>query len=522
MSFPAVNRFVRPAVKTLPVDGVLHPLTLVKKQPYNSASVLYGSVTISCTHPVCGWTPLTPVLSFAGTNYSPKKIDRMQNKQITLTSCFSTALMVLICTAGKAQSATAFAAQHAGDKSSTAIRPYHIHVPEAAVADLKRRIQTTRWPDMETVKDQSQGVQLAKLQQLVNYWGAGYSWRRAEAKLNALPEFVTTIDGLDIQFVHIRSKYPNAMPLLITHGWPGSVFELLKVVGPLTDPTAYGGRAEDAFDLVLPSMPGYGFSGRPTGTGWGPDQIARAWDILMKRLGYTHYVSQGGDWGSVIADAMGRQAPAGLLAIHVNMPATVPKEIASILNSGGPVPAGLSTSEQAAFASLNNLYKRGGGYAGMMVTRPQTIGYALGDSPSGLAAWFLDKFNDWTYSGGDAGKVLTKDDMLDDISLYWLTNTAASSARLYWENNNNNFNAEEQMTADIKIPVAVTVFPGEIYRAPKTWTEQSYHTLIYFHEVSNGGHFAAWEQPQLFATEMRAAFRPLRASLPLEKTLSSK
>jgi pimeloyl-ACP methyl ester carboxylesterase len=449
-------------------------------------------------------------------------MERMQNKQNRLTGTLSTAVLVLSCATGSAQSPALESAQVAGDNSSTAIRPYHIHVSEAAIADLRRRVKATRWPDQETVKDQSQGVQLVKLQQLVSYWGTAYHWRNAEAKLNALPEFVTTIDGLDIQFVHIRSRHPNAMPLLITHGWPGSVFELLKVVGPLTDPTAFGGRAEDAFDLVLPSMPGYGFSGRPKGTGWGPDQIARAWDILMKRLGYTHYVSQGGDWGSVIADAMGRQAPAGLLGIHVNMPATVPIEIARVLNSGDPAPAGLSASEQAAFASLSNLYKRGGGYAGMMVTRPQTIGYALGDSPSGLAAWFLDKFNDWTYSGGDAGKVLTQDEMLDDISLYWLTNTAASSARLYWENNNNNFNAREQKTADIKIPVAVTVFPGEIYRAPKSWTERSYPNLIYFHEVGNGGHFAAWEQPELFATEMRAAFRPLRASLPLNHALSSK
>ncbi|MDB5091700.1 MAG: Soluble epoxide hydrolase, partial [Mucilaginibacter sp.] len=291
---------------------------------------------------------------------------------------------------------------------------------------------------------------------------------------------------------------------------PGSVFELLKIIGPLTDPVAYGGRAEDAFDVVIPSMPGYGFSEKPKGTGWGPDRIAGAWDVLMKRLGYTHYVSQGGDWGSVVADAMARQKPAGLLGIHVNMPATVPADVAKALKNGDPEPAGLSAKEKAAFKSLNYLYSKGGGYAGIMVTRPQTLGYGLSDSPTGLASFFLDKFNDWTYSGGDAEKVLTKDEILDDITLYWLTNTAASSAQLYWENNTNNFNVAEQRTAEITIPVAVTVFPGEIYQAPKSWTERSYHHLIYFHEVNNGGHFAQWEQPQLFAEELRAAFKSLR------------
>jgi pimeloyl-ACP methyl ester carboxylesterase len=394
--------------------------------------------------------------------------------------------------------------------ASTEIRPFHIKVDKAAISSLRKRVKDTRWPDKETVTDQSQGVRLEKIQQLVKYWGTDYDWRKAEAKLNALPQFVTNIDGLDIQFVHIRSKHPNAMPLIITHGWPGSIFELLKIVDPLTNPTAYGGRAEDAFDLVLPSMPGYGFSEKPKGTGWGADHIAQAWDVLMKRLGYKHYVAQGGDWGSVIADAMARQKPEGLLGIHVNMPATVPADVAIALKNGDPAPAGLSDKEQAAFKSLNNLYTRGGGYAGMMVTRPQTLGYGLSDSPAGLAAFFYDKFNDWTYSGGDADKSLTKDEMLDDITLYWLTNTAASSAQLYWENNNNNFNVVEQKTAEISIPVAVTVFPGEIYQAPRSWTERSYKNLIYFNEVKKGGHFAAWEEPELFATEMRAAFRSLR------------
>ncbi len=395
-------------------------------------------------------------------------------------------------------------------KNSEAIRPYHISVNQEAITDLKNRVNATRWPQQETVTDQSQGVKLAQIQRLVKYWGTDYDWHKAEAKLNALPQYVTNIDGLNIQFIHIKSKHKNALPLIITHGWPGSVFELLKVVGPLTDPTAYGGKAEDAFDLVIPSMPGYGFSERPKGTGWGPEKIGNAWDVLMKRLGYKHYVSQGGDWGSVIADAMARQAPEGLLAIHVNMPATVPADVAKALRDGDPVPAGLSAKEKAAFASLNKLYTKGGGYAGMMVTRPQTLGYGLTDSPVGLASFFLDKFNEWTYSGGDAEKSLTKDEMLDDISLYWLTNTANSSANLYWENNTNNFNVVEQRTTEIKIPVAVTVFPGEIYQAPKSWTEKAYKNLIYFNEVNKGGHFASWEEPQLFAEEMRAAFKSVR------------
>ncbi len=399
---------------------------------------------------------------------------------------------------------------HETTPTSFAIRPFRINVPEEALVDLRRRVTATRWPDRETVTDRSQGAQLAKIQELVRYWGTDYDWRKVEAQLNALPQFLTEIDGLDIHFLHVRSRHPNALPLIITHGWPGSILELLKVIGPLTDPTAHGGRAEDAFDLVIPSMPGYGFSGKPQGTGWNPDRMARAWDELVRRLGYTRYVSQGGDWGSVVSDVMARQAPAGLLGIHVNMPATVPPEVAKALKDGDPAPSGLSAEEKAAFEQLDALYTKGSGYAAMMVTRPQTLGYSLADSPGGLAAWFYDKFADWTDSGGDAEKALTRDEMLDDITLYWLTNTAASSARLYWENNNNNFNAVEQKTADISIPVAVTVFPGEIYRAPKSWAERAYHKLIYFNEVDKGGHFAAWEQPELFATEIRAAFRPLR------------
>lgn len=394
--------------------------------------------------------------------------------------------------------------------ATDAIRPFHVNVPESTLTDLRQRISATRWPDQETVTDRTQGVKLNQIQNLVKYWGTDYDWRKAEAKLNALPQFIINIDGLDIHFIHVRSKNPNALPIIITHGWPGSVFELLKIVGPLTDPEAYGGKASDAFDVVIPSMPGYGFSEKPKTAGWGPDRIGKAWDVLMKRLGYKNYVAQGGDWGSVIADAMGRQKFSGLIGIHVNMPATVPAEVAKLLNSGAPAPANLSVKEKAAYKSLSYLYTKGAGYAGIMVTRPQTIGYSLSDSPVGLAAFFLDKFNDWTYSGGNAEKVLTKDEILDDITLYWLTNTGNSSAQLYWENNNNNFNAVEQRTHEISVPVAISVFPGEIYQAPKTWAEPAYPKLIYFHEASNGGHFAQWEQPQIFAEELRAAFKTLR------------
>ena len=307
------------------------------------------------------------------------------------------------------------------------IRPFNVQVPQAALDDLRRRINATRWPDKETVADRSQGTQLAKLQELVRYWGTDYDWRKVEAKLNALPQFITTIDGLDIHFIHVRSRHPNALPVIITHGWPGSVTEQLKVIGPLTDPTAHGGRAQDAFDVVIPSMPGYGFSGKPTATGWNPDRIARAWAELMKRLGYTRYVAQGGDWGSPVSSAMARQAPAGLLGIHINLPATVPPDVAAVLASGGPAPAGLSEKERAAFDSLDTFYKMRRAYGAMMGTRPQVIGQALTDSPAGLAAFMYD------YNNGEPERLLTKDDFLDNVTLYWLTNTATSSARLYWE-----------------------------------------------------------------------------------------
>ena len=386
-----------------------------------------------------------------------------------------------------------------------AIRPFRINVPEESLVDLRRRLATTRWLGQETVSDQSQGVQLATMKKLVQYWQTNYDWRKVEARLNSLPQFVTEIDGLDIQFAHIRSRHANALPMIMTHGWPGSIIELLKVIGPLTDPTAHGGRAEDAFHLVLPSLPGYGFSAKPQGTGWGFLRIARAWALLMERLGYERYVSQGGDHGSVVSDWMARQAPPGLLGIHLTMPATVPEDVAKALNDGDPAPSGLSDAEKAAFAQLDAFYKKGCGYSAMMVTRPQTLGYGLADSPAGQAAWMYDKFAAWTQSGGEPQRVLTLDDMLDDISLYWLTDSATSAAQLYWENNANNFNA-----VDISLPAAITVFPGEIYRTPRSWAERSYHKLIYWHEAEKGGHFAAWEQPQIFATEIRASFRSLR------------
>jgi pimeloyl-ACP methyl ester carboxylesterase len=387
-----------------------------------------------------------------------------------------------------------------------AIRPFQVHIPEEQLADLRRRVTATRWPDKETVGDRSQGPQLANLQALVRYWGSDYDWRKAEARLNALPQFMTSIDGLDIHFIHVRSRHPNALPLIITHGWPGSVLEQLKVIEPLTDPTAHGGKAEDAFDVVIPSMPGYGFSSRPTEAGWDPDRIGRAWGVLMNRLGYTRYVAQGGDWGSPISTAMARQAPAGLLGIHVNLPATIPPDVAAVLAAGGPAPAGLSEKERAAFDSLDTFYKKNRAYSVMMGSRPQMIGYALTDSPVGLAAFMYD------YNNGEPERLLSKDEMLDNITLYWLTNTAASSARLYWENHSNILSAAAQKTAEISIPVAITVFPEELYRAPETWARRAFRNLIYFHEVDKGGHFAAWEQPELFSAELRAAFKPLRKS----------
>jgi pimeloyl-ACP methyl ester carboxylesterase len=389
------------------------------------------------------------------------------------------------------------------------IRPFRLNVPEEQLVDLRRRIAATRWPDKETVADRSQGTQLAKLQELIRYWGTGYDWRKVEAKLNGLPQFITEIDGLDIHFIHVSSRHPNALPMIMTHGWPGSPLELLKVIGPLTDPTAHGGKAEDAFHLVLPTYPGYGFSGKPKGTNWGPDHVARAWHELMQRLGYQRYVSQGGDWGAIISQVMAVQAPAGLLGIHTNMPGTVPQSVLRLIRNRDPAPSSFSDTEKAAFASLEYFYRKGFGYAEMMNTRPQTLGYGLADSPVGMLAFFYDKFAEWTYSGGQPERALTRDEMLDDVTLYWLTNTGTSSSRSYWDaaqGGGGPFNAIEIT----KVPVAVTIFPGEIYRAPRSWAEQNFHKLIYWNEVSKGGHFAAWEEPDLFSAEMRAAFRSLR------------
>jgi pimeloyl-ACP methyl ester carboxylesterase len=403
--------------------------------------------------------------------------------------------------------------QLAAETTGDAIRPFRIKVSERDLDDLRRRIAATRWPDHETVNDQSQGAQLAKLQELVRYWGTTYDWRKTEAKLNALPQFITTIDGVDIHFIHVRSRHPNALPIIISHGWPGSIIEQLKIIGPLTDPTAHGGRAEDAFDVVIPSLPGYGFSGKPTGAGWDPDRIARAWAELMQRLGYARYVAQGGDWGAPICGAMARQGAAGLLGIHINLPATVPPEVAAVLG-GGPAPAGLSEKERAVLEGLRtNAMKGNSAYFTMMTARPQTVGYGAADSPAGLAAWILvhPGFAQWNY-GSNPEQSPTKDDVLDNITLYWLTNTATSAARLYWENGARGsvIVAAAQKTGEISLPVAITVFPDDVYRAPETWARRAYRNLIYFHEADKGGHFAAWEQPEIFTAELRTAFAPLR------------
>ncbi|PVE21986.1 multidrug MFS transporter [Microvirga sp. KLBC 81] len=395
----------------------------------------------------------------------------------------------------------------------TAVRPFAFHAPQAALDELRRRIAATRWPEKETVADSSQGVPLATMEELARYWATDYDWRKVEAKLNALPQFITEIDGLDIHFIHVRSNHQNALPVIITHGWPGSVLEQIKLIGPLTDPTAHGGKAEDAFDVVIPSMPGYGFSGKPTSTGWGPERIARAWAELMKRLGYTRYVAQGGDWGAFVVDQMGLQAPAGLLGIHTNMPATVPADVDKALLAGGPAPSGLSADEQRAYEQLVRTFKQVD-YARLMGSRPQTL-YGIADSPVGLAAWLLDhndadgqpaaavatSLNRTTSTTGE----LTRDEILDNITLYWLTNTGVSASRLYWEYKGGFFDAK-----GVSIPVAVTVFPGEQYEAPRSWTERAYPKLIYYNRVEKGGHFAAWEQPMIFAQELRTAFRSLR------------
>ena len=401
---------------------------------------------------------------------------------------------------------TLTSATQAADKN--AIRPFHVNVPEAELTELRRRINETRWPEREPVTDQSQGVQLATMQKLAHHWGTKYDWRRCEAQLKALPHFITEIDGLDIHFIHVRSKHDSALPLIVTHGWPGSIIEQLKIIDPLTNPTAHGASASDAFHLVIPSMPGYGFSGKPTTTGWGPDRIARAWAVLMKRLGYSRYVAQGGDWGAVIVDLMGVQAPAELLGIHTNMAGAVPPDIDKAAFTGAPPPPDLSAEERHAYDRLVFFYAKGLAYALEMGSRPQTL-YGIADSPVGLAGWILDhdalsyELIARVFDGQPEG--LSRDDILDNITHYWLTNTAVSSSRLYWENKLS-FVAPK----NVAIPVAVSVFPDEIYTVSRRWAERAYPKLIHYNKLDKGGHFAAWEQPKLFSEEVRTGLRSLR------------
>jgi pimeloyl-ACP methyl ester carboxylesterase len=401
-----------------------------------------------------------------------------------------------------------FAGAAVAADSASAIRPFQVRVPETDLADLRRRLQAARWPEREIVDDTTQGVRLATIQALARYWTDDYDWRQCEARLNALPQFVTEIDGVDIHFIHVRSKHPAALPIIVTHGWPGSVIEQLKIIGPLTDPTSHGGVASDAFDVVIPSLPGYGFSGKPTVIGWDPIRIARAWSVLMTRLGYTRYLAQGGDWGNAVTEQMALQTPPGLIGIHTNMPATLPDAVSKALAAGGPAPAGLTGDERYAWDQLDFFWKHGLGYAQEMSNRPQTL-YALADSPIGLAAWMLDhdaRSYDLiarVFDGRSEG--LSKQDIVDNVTLYWLTNTAVSSARLYWESKLAFFAPKGVM-----LPTAVSAFPDEIYTAPRSWTEKAYPKLIYYNRLAKGGHFAAWEQPGAFTNELRAGFRSLR------------
>jgi pimeloyl-ACP methyl ester carboxylesterase len=406
-----------------------------------------------------------------------------------------------------AQSSSATQRSAAAEKGD-AIHPFRVNIPKSDITELRRRINATRFPERETVTDQSQGVQLATIQKLARYWGTEYDWRKCEAKLKALPHFMTEIDGLDIHFIHVRSKHADALPLIVTHGWPGSVIELQKIIDPLTNPTAHGGNASDAFDLVIPSLPGFGFSGKPTTTGWDPPRIARAWTVLMKRLGYARFAAQGGDWGAMVVDVMGAQAPPELLGIHLTWPFTVPPEIDKAIQTGSSLPPDLSADERRACEQLDFFYKHDVGYAQEMANRPQTI-YGMEDSPVGLAAWLIDHDTRSyaliarVFDGQTEG--LTRDDVLDNITLYWLTSTAVSSARIYWENKLAFFAPKH-----VAIPAAVSAFPDEVVQTPRSWAERAYPNLIYYNKLDKGGHFAAWEQPQLFSEEVRAGLRPLR------------
>jgi len=418
----------------------------------------------------------------------------------------STAFGLGLTVLGEANTAEALAGGGSG-----AIRPFHVNFPEADLADLRRRIKATRWPDREQVADTTQGVQLSTMQKLAHYWETGHDWRKCEVRLNALPNFITEIDGLDIHFIHVRSKHKNALPMIVTHGWPGSIIEQMKIIDPLTNPTAHGGTEADAFDLVIPSLPGYGFSGKPKAPGWNPSRIAKAWAMLMQRLGYKKYVAQGGDWGNAVTENMALQQPPGLVGIHTNMPAALPPDVSKALAAGTP-PAGLAPDERHAWDQLVFFNATGLGYAIEMNNRPQTL-YGIVDSPIGLASWMIDhddrseQLIARVFDGKMEG--LSKDDVLDNVTLYWLTNTAISSARLYWDNvhppTGGFFDAR-----GIKIPVAVSAYPEELYTAPKSWAEKAYPKLIHYNKLPKGGHFAAWEQPESFVSEMRASFRSLR------------
>ncbi len=448
------------------------------------------------------------------------KLNLLRNVVFSITTC--AVGLGLLAASGQAQNTqskqvqkedimtqtTATPPKNDANVDKDGIRPFHINIPEEALADLRRRIAATKWPSQELVPDATQGVQLKTMRKLAGYWAKDYDWRKTEAKLNSYPQFVTNIDGVDIHFIHVRSKNPNALPVIITHGWPGSIIEQLKIIGPLTDPTAYGGKAEDSFDVVIPSLPGYGFSGKPTATGWDPQRVARAWAVLMDRLGYKKYVAQGGDWGNAVTEQMALQQPAGLIGIHTNMPATIPDDIAKALASGGPPPSGLSADEKYAYDQVAFFYKNGLGYANEMALRPQTL-YGIEDSPVGLAAWMIDHdaaseaLIARVFDGKPEG--LTREDIVENITLYWLTSTAISSARLYWESKLAFFAPK-----GITIPVAVSAFPDEIYQAPRSWTEKAYPKLIHYNRLPKGTHFAAWEQPEFFVAELRASFKSLR------------